>query len=181
MKSKGAALAVVIVATTIGSAVLTNDASAVIGTPIILMVARALRLPAGPLLITLCATVTVGSMFSPVGNPQNILIATRGHFGNPVVTFLLWLTVPTALSLVFVYLWSRFLVSRGNHGNNIDLHDLPEPSANGRAWPAYLGLGLLVVLIGADSVVQGMGGHRDDSLRTGGPDRLRAGLSLQSQ
>lgn len=157
MTSHGAALAVVTVATTICSAVLTNDASAVIGTPIVLMLARALRLPAGPLLIALCATVTVGSMFSPVGNPQNILIATRGGLANPVTTFLLWLTVPTALSLVVVYLWSRFLISRGNDGTNFDLHDLPEPSDNGSAWPAYLAVGLLVVLIVADSVMQGLG------------------------
>ncbi|MEM8643429.1 MAG: SLC13 family permease [Pseudomonadota bacterium] len=157
MKSPSAALAVVIIAATICSALLTNDASAIIGTPIILMLARALRLPAGPLLIALCATVTVGSMISPVGNPQNILIATRGHFGNPVATFLLWLTVPTILSLVAVYLWSRFLISRDNREPAEELHDLPEPSANSRAWTAYLGLGLLVILIGADSALQSMG------------------------
>jgi Na+/H+ antiporter NhaD/arsenite permease-like protein len=114
MTSQRAALATVIAATKLCSAVLTNEASAVIGTPIILKLTRTLRLPARPLLIALCATVTVGSMLSPVGNPQNIPIATRGHFGNPVATFLLWLTVPAILSL-------------------------------------------LVVLIGADSVLQGLG------------------------
>jgi len=157
MTSQRAALATVIVATTLCSAVLTNDASAVISTPIILMLARTLRLPARPLLIALCATVTVGSMLSPVGNPQNILIATRGHFGNPVATFLLWLTVPAFLSLLVVYFWSRFLLSRHKDGTAEALHDLPKPSANGSAWPAYLGLALLVVLIGTDSVLQGLG------------------------
>ena len=70
MRHPGLALLVLIVVTTLCAAVLTNDAAAVIGTPIVLMLARALRQPPIPLLIALCATVTVGSMISPVGNPQ---------------------------------------------------------------------------------------------------------------
>ena len=56
--------------------------------------------------------MTVGSMTSPVGNPQNILIATNGQFENPVATFGLWLIVPTIVSLAFVFCWSRFLIKR---------------------------------------------------------------------
>ncbi|MEM7191840.1 MAG: SLC13 family permease, partial [Pseudomonadota bacterium] len=160
LTSQSAALIVVIAATALCAAILTNDAAAVIGTPIILMLARSLNLPQRPLLIALCATVTVGSMLSPVGNPQNILIATRGHFDNPVATFLLWLTVPTLLSLAVVYVWSRVLLARDAGTGGEVLDELPHPSSGAQAWPAYLGLALLVFLIGTDSVLQS-GGSAD--------------------
>ncbi len=157
MQHPSLALLVLIVVTTLCSAVLTNDAAAVIGTPIVLMLARALRQPAIPLLIALCATVTVGSMVSPVGNPQNILIATAGPFNNPVATFAWWLTVPTIVSLAFVFLWSRFLIRRGQQADAMASDDLPAPASDPRPWPAYAGAAVLVLLIGADSAARGLG------------------------
>ncbi len=151
------ALLALIVTTGLCSAILTNDAAAVIGTPIVLMLAQALRQPAVPLLIALCAAVTVGSMISPVGNPQNILIATKGHFGNPVATFALWLTIPTIASLAFVFFWSRRLIAKASRTARTLVHDLPDPAEGARLWPAYLATGLLVFLIIADSILQGLG------------------------
>jgi Na+/H+ antiporter NhaD/arsenite permease-like protein len=156
-QSPNLALCILIISTALCAAVLTNDAAAVIGTPIVLMLANALRLSPIPLLIALCATVTVGSMMSPVGNPQNILIATKGSFENPIVTFALWLIVPTVASLVFVFGWSRFLIKRPAQPPRININNLPDPAAHARGWPAYLGLALLVFLIGADSVLRGFG------------------------
>ena len=140
-----------ILAVALCSAVLTNDAAAVIGTPIALMLARALNWSPIALLIALCAAVTVGSMVSPVGNPQNILIATAGHFDNPVGTFALWLSVPTLASLAFVFFWMRRGVHNGPSDGDVVDGDLPLPHSDPRTWPAYLATGLLIVLIGADS------------------------------
>lgn len=154
------ALAVLIAITALGSAVLTNDAAAVIGTPIILMLAQALRLPPVPLLIALCAAVTVGSMISPVGNPQNILIATAGHFTNPVATFAWWLAVPTMASLIFVFYWSLRLMAKAEQPTQHPIKDLPAPAEDARTWPAYVATALLVILIVASSLLQG----RDDHL-----------------
>lgn len=139
------------------SAVLTNDAAAVIGTPVALMLARALKWPPTALLIALCAAVTVGSMMSPVGNPQNILIATAGHFGNPVGTFAAWLAVPAFVSLIFVYLWVRRGVRNGSPKSETFNGDLPLPHSEPRTWTAYLGSGLLVILVGADSYLDSAG------------------------
>jgi len=151
------AFLVFILLTALCSIVLTNDAGAVIGTPIALMLARAMRWPPNAVLIALCATVTVGSMVSPVGNPQNILIATKGHFGNPIGTFFVWLIVPTVLSLAFVYFWTRRSILAGIGADEPEVGDLPSPHDNPRLWPPYLATGLLVVLIGADSVLEGLG------------------------
>jgi Na+/H+ antiporter NhaD/arsenite permease-like protein len=157
MQHPSMALLVLIAITALCSSVLTNDAAAVIGTPIVLMVARSLRLPVIPLLIALCATVTVGSMTSPVGNPQNILIASSGHFSNPVATFATWLTVPTLASLAFVFYWSRRLIKTTRQPEPAAATELPAPAVEPRTWPAYFGTALLVLLIGVDSVLQGVG------------------------
>ncbi len=157
LQSPSVALAALIIAITLCAAVLTNDAAAVIGTPIVLMLAQTLRLPPIPLLVALCATVTVGSMTSPVGNPQNILIATNGNFANPIATFGLWLIVPTVVSLAFVFCWSRFLIKKPSQAAQISTNRLPDPADNARIWPAYLGLALLVLLIGTDSLLRGIG------------------------
>lgn len=161
LQNTNLALGILIVATAVCAAVLTNDASAVIGTPIVLMLANALRLSPNPLLIALCATVTVGSMVSPVGNPQNILIATRGSFDNPVATFALWLSVPTIASLVFVFFWSRHLLQKDAQRAPVAINDLPEPASDARLWPAYVGVALLIFLIGIDSILKGLGDGLD--------------------
>lgn len=136
----------------IGSAALTNDAAAVIGTPIALTIAASLGIrPAIPL-IALCVAVTVGSMMSPVGNPQNILIVADGHFTNPIGTFLYWLAVPTILSMVFAYFWYKYCLDREAPTDQKPV-DLPQPTAN-KSWPAYLSTILLAVLVIGDSLLQ---------------------------
>ncbi|WP_136660156.1 SLC13 family permease [Nitratireductor sp. XY-223] len=146
------ALLLFVVLVSLISIVLTNDAGAVIGTPIALSLAIAYRIrPAVPL-VALCVIVTVASMMSPVGNPQNILIVADGHFSNPIGTFALWLTVPTLVSLAFAYIWLLWCLNRETpeqQGNG----DLPAPTRR-LAWPAYLGAGLLAVLVVGDSLLQ---------------------------
>lgn len=136
----------------VGSAVLTNDAAAVIGTPVALTVAIGLGIrPALPL-IALCVAVTIGSMMSPVGNPQNILIVAGGHFDNSIGTFVLWLSVPTILSLLFAYLWYGYCFRRETQMERGTVR-LPEPTAD-TAWPAYLSAILLAVLVAGDSLLR---------------------------
>ena len=57
------------------SAILMNDTIAVIGTPLVLHFAREHKISPKLLLLTLCFSVTIGSVMSPIGNPQNLLIA----------------------------------------------------------------------------------------------------------
>jgi len=69
------------------SALLMNDTIAIIGTPVVLSLAKS------------ASAVTIGSVASPIGNPQNLLVAIYGNVQNPFVTFGRYLLVPTVLCL----------------------------------------------------------------------------------
>ena len=102
-RSLSVLLMMVIGGSACASALLMNDTLAVVGTPVMLLLARKHEMPAKPLLIALMFSVTIGSVMSPIGNPQNLLIAINGNVQSPFVTFLAWLFIPTILNLVFLY------------------------------------------------------------------------------
>jgi Na+/H+ antiporter NhaD/arsenite permease-like protein len=87
----------------LGAALLMNDTLAIIGTPAVLVLAKRQGVSPKLLLLSLAFAVTIGSVPSPIGNPQNLLIALNGHVPNPFVTFLKYLLVPTAINLAVAY------------------------------------------------------------------------------
>ncbi|HNY33882.1 MAG TPA: SLC13 family permease [Methanothrix soehngenii] len=89
------------------SALLMNDTLAIIGTPLMLYLAQALRISPKLLLLTLAFAVTTGSAMSPIGNPQNLLIAINGSLTNPFLVFFQYLFIPTVATLVLAYLLLR--------------------------------------------------------------------------
>jgi Na+/H+ antiporter NhaD/arsenite permease-like protein len=91
------------------SALLMNDTLAIIGTPLMLYFARSLKLPAKPLLLTLAFAVTIGSAMSPIGNPQNLLIAVNAGLSNPFLVFLQYLLLPTLANLLLAFFLLKFL------------------------------------------------------------------------
>ena len=72
----------------LASALLMNDTLAIVGTPLMLRLAGRHRIDGRVLLLTLSFAVTTGSVMSPIGNPQNLLIAIGGGMASPFVTFL---------------------------------------------------------------------------------------------
>ncbi|MDH7510999.1 MAG: SLC13 family permease [Methanolinea sp.] len=86
------------------SALLMNDTVAIIATPVVIAYACRFGLPPGKALLALCFAVTTGSVPSPIGNPQNLLVATYSQLSQPFLTFLVYLGLPTAISLVVTYL-----------------------------------------------------------------------------
>ncbi|OPY56777.1 MAG: Citrate transporter [Methanosaeta sp. PtaU1.Bin055] len=85
------------------SALLMNDTLAIVGTPLLIHIARKYEVSARLLLLSLAFGVTIGSVASPIGNPQNLLIAVGGGVPNPFVTFFRYLALPTAINLLFAY------------------------------------------------------------------------------
>lgn len=86
-----------------GSAVLMNDTLAVIGTPLVLALAADRKISRKLLLLALAIAITTGSVMSPIGNPQNLLVAVNAGMVSPFVTFALYLAVPTLLGLGAAY------------------------------------------------------------------------------
>jgi Na+/H+ antiporter NhaD/arsenite permease-like protein len=86
------------------AAFLMNDTIAIIGTPVVLLFAKQQNANAKLLLLTLAFSVTIGSVMSPIGNPQNLLIAINGNLSSPFLTFLRYLFLPTVLNLFVAYM-----------------------------------------------------------------------------
>ena len=85
------------------SALLMNDTLAIIGTPLLLRVAKGRGIAARPLLLGLAFAITTGSVLTPIGNPQNLLIALQAPIEKPFITFITHLGIPTLINLGLVY------------------------------------------------------------------------------
>ncbi|HVP92875.1 MAG TPA: SLC13 family permease [Acidobacteriota bacterium] len=107
----------------LASAFLMNDTLAIIGTPVVLILARNHRVPAKLLLLTLAFAITIGSVMSPIGNPQNLLVAVNGNMMNPFVQFSVYLMVPTVINLFLAYLLLKLFYRKDFH---TDSHVVPE-------------------------------------------------------
>lgn len=59
------------------SALFTNDTVCVVLTEFVLKIARQNNLPAQPFLLALASSANIGSSATPIGNPQNLVIAVR--------------------------------------------------------------------------------------------------------
>jgi Na+/H+ antiporter NhaD/arsenite permease-like protein len=128
------------------SALLLNDTLAIIGTPVILSLANKANTQPKVLLLSLAFAITIGSVMSPIGNPQNLLIAIHGNVPNPFVTFLKYLLVPTLVNLVFAYLLLRLFYRK--HFHSQPLNHSEESIKDARlAGLSRISLIILVVLI----------------------------------
>ncbi len=87
----------------LASAILMNDTLAIIGTPVVLLLARRHEMSPRLLLLTLCIAITTGSVLSPIGNPQNLLIAVNGVNNNAFVDFFRWLFIPTVANMLIAF------------------------------------------------------------------------------
>jgi len=100
------------------------------------------------LLLSLAFAVTIGSVMSPIGNPQNLLIAIHGDVPNPFVTFLKYLLVPTLVNLLLAYLLLRLFYRKYFHSQPLEY--AMEPIKDTRlASLSRISLILLVILIAA--------------------------------
>ena len=128
------------------SALLMNDTLAIVGTPLMLYFARRHGISPKLLLLALAFAVTTGSVASPIGNPQNLLIALSGSIESPFITFPLYLAIPTAISLLATYGFLR-LAFRDEFGPAVLVHSREEIHDSRLAALTRLSLILLILLI----------------------------------
>jgi Na+/H+ antiporter NhaD/arsenite permease-like protein len=132
------------------SAVLMNDTLALMGTPIMLSLARKMHISHKPLLLTLAFSVTIGSVLTPMGNPQNLLVALVSGMPAPVITFLIYLTVPTIINLIITYFILKYLFRsefRKANESFIDLVDFEASTKDSKITDNNLAKQTVLILV----------------------------------
>lgn len=144
--SRDSMVVIILFVAGLASAVLMNDTLAIVGTPVVLLLARKHAMSPKVLLLALAFGVTIGSVMSPIGNPQNLLIAVGGPVANPFGTFFAWLLVPTLLNLWVTGVLVRRFFPDGFH--DAQLRHTQEPIRNKQmAFLAKLSLQIILLLI----------------------------------
>lgn len=128
------------------SMLLSNDATALILTPIIYSLVTRLRLPVLPFLFACTFIADTASFLLPVSNPINIIITTR--YPLDLLTFLRLLTLPCLL-VIAVNIGIFFLLYRRQLQGRFDLKRLPsaEESVKHKGYFRYTCIVLGVVAI----------------------------------
>jgi Na+/H+ antiporter NhaD/arsenite permease-like protein len=138
------------------SAFLMNDTLAIIGTPVMLEIARKTGIRPKLLLLSLAFSVTIGSVMSPIGNPQNLLVAINGNIPSPFITFLRYLAVPTLVNLFLTYLILKFFY-RGHLKNEPLTYSADPITDQALAGLSKVSLITIVVLVLAKIIVSLLG------------------------
>jgi len=139
------------------SALLMNDTLAIIGTPLVLGLATKFRISPKLMLLSLAIAITTGSVMSPVGNPQNLLIAVNSGMDTPFVTFSRYLLIPSLISLGVAFIFLRFYF-RTDFSTRVFDHDPILPVDNKMFFPVKCSLAIILILGAANIIVSLYGG-----------------------
>ncbi|XP_022984903.1 silicon efflux transporter LSI2-like [Cucurbita maxima] len=100
----------------ISSAFFTNDTSCVVLTEFVLKIARQHNLPPRPFLLALASSANIGSSATPIGNPQNLVIAVQSKipFGKFVVGILPAMLVGVVVNalIILILYWKLLSVQK---------------------------------------------------------------------
>ncbi|NLI15424.1 MAG: anion transporter [candidate division Zixibacteria bacterium] len=142
------------------SAILMNDTVAIIGTPIIIYLSKRHEIDSRLLLLALAYAITLGSVISPIGNPQNLLIALGGGINNPFIMFLLYLLLPTAVNMILAWLLLKYYYREQFHelSNTESTESIKDPELTKLS---RLALALMLAMIAA-KILFSLSGARID-------------------
>ncbi|XP_010275633.1 PREDICTED: putative transporter arsB [Nelumbo nucifera] len=105
-KSRGAKdlLSRICLVSAVSSALFTNDTSCVVLTEFVLKIARQHNLPPHPFLLALASSANIGSSATPIGNPQNLVIAVQSgiSFGQFLLGILPAMVVGVVVNIVIL-------------------------------------------------------------------------------
>jgi Na+/H+ antiporter NhaD/arsenite permease-like protein len=117
------------------SAFLVNDTIALLGIPLIVYISKQVGIRPLVLLIALAFGISVGSTMTPIGNPQNLLVAIQSGISLPFTTFIVHLTIPTLINLFLTYFILRMYFKKDLklsntteyfHENNVSQATVPD-------------------------------------------------------
>jgi len=126
------------------SALLMNDTIAIIGTPAAIFISKKLKIPVKLMLLSLAFSITTGSVFSPIGNPQNLLIAIQAPFGNPFVYFFRFLFIPTMINLFLLFILLAY-VFRNDLNTKFPVKELESENAKDKELYLLCKISLFII------------------------------------
>ncbi|GMY07260.1 silicon efflux transporter LSI2-like [Fagus crenata] len=142
-KSKGAKdlICRICLISAISSALFTNDTACVVLTEFVLKTARQHNLPPHPFLLALASSANIGSSATPIGNPQNLVIAVQSKisFGNFLIGILPAMLVGVfvnALILICMY-WKLLSIQKDEEDVAVEVFSEEEMNSH-RFSPATL-------------------------------------------
>lgn len=134
------------------SALLMNDTLAVIGTPLVLGLAASRKISPKLLLLALAIAITTGSVMSPIGNPQNLLIALNTGMASPFLAFAVWLAIPTLICLAVSWIVLRHAYR--NEFTRNTMSEIPVPACDERLMLlAKVSLAIILLLATTNIIV----------------------------
>lgn len=145
VKSKKLVLLLLIFSFGILSALIMNDTVAIIATPLVLLLSNRNNLHPKPLLFTLAFSVTIGSVFSPIGNPQNLLIATHIKSQNPFLVFFKYLFLPTIINFFVLFVFILLFFKEDFKNNDLIF---PEEKIQDKELANISKISLFMLIIG---------------------------------
>jgi Na+/H+ antiporter NhaD/arsenite permease-like protein len=90
------------------SAIAVNDTIALMGPPIVYSIAKTTGVNPEAIYLLLAFSITIGSVTTPIGNPQNVLVAIQSGMNAPFIKFVEYLAIPTLINLyITAYLIKR--------------------------------------------------------------------------
>ncbi|KAM1126808.1 hypothetical protein ACFX2B_041439 [Malus domestica] len=125
----------------VSSALFTNDTSCVVLTEFVLKVARQHNLPPHPFLLALASSANIGSAATPIGNPQNLVIAVQSKisFGTFVIGILPAMLVGVCVNAVILLCVFWRLLSVQKDEEDPALEPVPEEDVSSHRFsPATL-------------------------------------------
>ncbi|WVZ15143.1 hypothetical protein V8G54_012709 [Vigna mungo] len=142
-KSKGAKdlLFRICVISAVSSALFTNDTACVVLTEFILKIAKQHNLPPHPLLLALATSANIGSAATPIGNPQNLVIAVQGKisFGQFLIGVLPAMLVGVVVNaVILMVMYWRVLSIQRDEENPIVNHAAEEEVNSHQFSPATM-------------------------------------------
>lgn len=153
-RSTDALVLVLLFGAGLSSALLMNDTLAIVGTPLALRLAREHGIDPRLPLLALAFAVTTGSVMSPIGNPQNLLIALQTGLPSPFLTFLRHLALPTLIGLLLAYVVLRVFFRREFHATPL-VHTPVAVQDAGLARLVRRSVALILALIGLRILLAG--------------------------
>jgi len=136
----------IILGASLSSALLLNDTIAIVGTPVCIALAKHHKIDPKLLLFALAFSITLGSVPSPIGNPQNLIIALNSNIQNPFVEFASKLVIPTILNLIATYL-VLYLFFKDQFKLQINCHEKAKIEDSELAFLSKIALILMIALI----------------------------------